>query len=137
MAYEKKSKFKQLQKAKNNGLFILCDRYPQFKVMNFNDGPLLSEYLSNKNFIIRKIAKWEFSIYKLSEIYPPDVVIRLKISDEVAFERKPDMPIDVIRKKNNAIKKISYGEKTKVYEIDTSENIDSVLIKIKNILWGL
>lgn len=137
LAHEKKSKFRQLQNAKSKGLYVICDRYPQYQIMNFNDGPLLSEYLLSKNFILRKIANWEFCVYKLSEIYPPDIVIRLNISDEIAFERKPDMSIDVISKKNNAIKKITYGKNTKVYEIDTSEDINVVLLKIKKILWGL
>ena len=63
LANEKKAKFRQIVKARNNGLLVLTDRYPQTDVPGASDGPLLSRYQGGKGLLSR-IAAWERHIYR-------------------------------------------------------------------------
>ena len=137
LAYEKQNKLKQLWVAKNRGLTVLCDRYPQYQTVGFNDGPLLSDWLNSKNYLARKTARWELRLYQLVNIYPPDILIKLKVPEEVALKRKPEMELDQIRKKSEAINKIQYHNRTKVYEVDTGGDLSNSLDKIKQIIWNI
>ena len=42
LAVEKRSKMRRARRARNRGMLVLCDRYPQTKILGFNDGPLLA-----------------------------------------------------------------------------------------------
>ncbi len=137
LAYEKQNKLKQLWLAKNRGLTVLCDRYPQYQTAGLNDGPLLSDWLNSRNCLSRKIARWELRSYQLVNIYPPDILIKLKVPEDVALKRKTEMEQKQIRKKSQAIERIQYHNRTKVYEIDTAGNINNSLTKIKQIIWNL
>jgi thymidylate kinase len=135
LGFEKKSKFKRLWKAKEQGLIVICDRYPQIQVMGFNDGPLLNNWMNSRNKMKRKIARWEYNIYKLCNVYNPDILIKLKIPEEISCQRKPETPIKIIKDKIDAVEKIKYNTNTQIYSIDTDEEIEKVLLKIKKIIW--
>lgn len=135
LGFEKKSKFKRLWKAKEQGLIVICDRYPQIQVMGFNDGPLLYKWINSRNRIKRRIAKWEYNIYKLCNVYNPDILIKLRIPEEISRQRKPETPIMIIKDKIDAVEKIKYNTNTQIYSIDTDEEIEKVLLKIKKIIW--
>ena len=40
LAMEKRKKLKRLWRARNRGMIVLCDRFPQNQIKGFNDGPL-------------------------------------------------------------------------------------------------
>lgn len=137
LAYEKKKKLQSIWKAKSKGLYIICDRYPQSDILGYNDGPLLYKWLSDRNIIKRNLSKWEYNIYKLASDITPDIVIRLNVSDEIAFKRKPDTPIKMIRKKIEAVNSIKFNSNTLVYDINTEGEVKTSLNKIKKIVWGI
>jgi hypothetical protein len=136
LAFEKQNKLKQLWVAKNRGLTVLCDRYPQYQTVGFNDGPLLGDWLNSRNYVAKKIAHWELRLYQLVNIYPPDILIKLKVPEDVALKRKPEMELKQIRKKSEAINRIQYHNQTKVYEVDTAGDLNNSLAKIKQIIWN-
>src|SRR5699024_2850448 len=72
---ERRSKIEKINKWKNYGGVIICDRYPQADVMGFNDGPLLYSYKDSNSRIMKKLYHWEYGIYKKSEVIKPDLVI--------------------------------------------------------------
>lgn len=131
LAIEKDIKFKKLWKAKSNGLIVISDRYPQTDIMSYNDGPLLSSWLESNNKVKKKIGEWEYNIYKLSKIYNPDLVFKLKISPELSFKRKPETPFKMIQKKIDAVEKMKFNDNTNVVEVDTSKSVEEALYEIK------
>src|SRR5256885_11057067 len=44
LAYEKRGKLHALTRARNRGLVVVCDRYPQNQFQDFNDGPMLGRW---------------------------------------------------------------------------------------------
>ncbi|HXV62817.1 MAG TPA: hypothetical protein VEK15_19115, partial [Vicinamibacteria bacterium] len=67
LAWEKRRKLRSAWRARNRGLIVLCDRYPQNQVLGFNDGPLLSEWRTHPSRILRSLAKWEATPYEWAE----------------------------------------------------------------------
>ena len=49
LASEKKGKFRDMAKARNNGMLVLTDRYPQTNMPGCSDGPLLHRYKAHVN----------------------------------------------------------------------------------------
>jgi len=132
LAREKKKKLKQVMRARNRGMIVLCDRYPQSNIYGYNDGPLLSDYINSKYYLLRMIANYELNSYKLVNKYLPDIVVILFCDPEVLSNRRKDMSIDYIRKKQLGIKKINYLSKVNVNYIDTGKPIDQVANEIIN-----
>jgi hypothetical protein len=44
LAYERRGKLRILTRARNRGLVVVCDRYPQNQFQDFNDGPMLGNW---------------------------------------------------------------------------------------------
>ncbi|MEN6460259.1 MAG: hypothetical protein ABFC94_02670 [Syntrophomonas sp.] len=120
LAREKRKKLKMVTKARNNGLLVITDRYPQVEITGYNDGPLLTDYYKGKSRLLRKIAIWEMNIYKSAYVNPPDLVIKLLVPTELAIERKPEMTEFEIENKKTAVRKINLSQN--VVEVDTSQN---------------
>lgn len=120
LALEKKNKLKTITKARNNGILVLVDRYPQVEIMDYNDGPLLTQYTESRSPKLRSIANWEIAIYRSAYRNPPDLVVKLMVPPEVAIERKPEMTITQIERKTAAIKKIDLSPNS--VEIDTTQD---------------
>ena len=47
LVYERQSKLKKAHLARNRGMIVVCDRYPQSHIPVFNEGPLLSTEVPN------------------------------------------------------------------------------------------
>lgn len=136
LAYEKRRKLQRAWRARNSGMIVICDRYPQCQVMGFNDGPLLSPWLDRPSGLLRALAQWESTPYQWSQIYPPDLVIKFDVSPEIALRRKPDdSSMEKIRLRIDAIKNLRYPAATEVVTIDADELVDQVLLKVKRIIW--
>jgi hypothetical protein len=136
LSYEKRRKLRGALRARNSGMVVICDRYPQCQVMGFNDGPLLSDWLDRPDGLLRAVAQWEFTPYHWSEIYPPDLVIKLDVSPEIAIRRKPDdSSIERIRLRIDAIKSLRYPATTEVVTIDANDVVNQVLLKVKRVIW--
>lgn len=103
LASEKKAKMREITKARNNGMIVLLDRYPQCKVYGVNDGPLLHKYINSKSKFLRNRAQREQQIYEMFEKNPPDLTIRLIAPIEVAMQRKPEMTYEELEKKLDAV----------------------------------
>lgn len=133
LAKEKKSKLNKITKARNNGMLVLIDRYPQTEVCGYSDGPLLSKY-KNSCGLMRRIAEWEYRIYESAYANAPDLLVKLTLPTEAAIERKPEMSVEEIENKKAAVRMIHTDKKE--IEIDTNcELIDSVG-KVMDAIWN-
>lgn len=134
LAFEKKKKLKQMIKARNNGLLVITDRYPQSIHPGCSDGPLLTKYANSKG-LLKKLSNWEFKIYNLSNMNPPDLTIKLMVPSDVAISRKPEMTIEEIETKKEIIQKLNISKKSVI--IDTDCDFIQSAGEVMNEIWKI
>lgn len=135
LAKEKQKKLKNITKARNNGMLVLVDRYPQTEISGYSDGPLLTKYLEKKRGVLYRIAKKEEEIYRSAYYNKPDLAIKLMVPTEIAIKRKPEMTETEINDKKIAVMKMNCAEKIVV--VDTSVEISESLGIVMNEIWKI
>lgn len=135
LAKEKKKKIFNMRKARNNSMIILSDRYPQTQILGYNDGPLLGEWMERKKGIKKRIAQWEYSIYKLAEKYHPDLTIKLTIPIDLAVKRKNDTPLYVLNRKAEAVEKLHLSDNEII--INSSGSVEETMKEVKKKIWSI
>lgn len=134
LAGEKKSKLRKITKARNNGMLVLVDRYPQIKNPGYSDGPLLTRYLTQRG-LCKYVALWEYKIYDMAAKNMPDLMIKLTVPTEIAIMRKPEMTVEEIQRKKTAINAMDTA--LHMIEIDTSCPMSESLGKIMSQIWQI
>ncbi|MCR5803809.1 MAG: hypothetical protein K6G47_06065 [Clostridia bacterium] len=134
LAKEKKTKLRRITRARNNGLLVLTDRYPQCDFAGASDGPLLSRYQSGKG-LMRVISKWEYNVYKDFSTNPPDLTIKLLVPTDIAINRKPEMTVEEIEKKKSIIMGMNSSVHTVI--IDTSRPFEVTRGEVMKEIWKL
>ncbi len=134
LAREKQKKRQRATRARNRGMIVVMDRYPQNQFEGINDGPLLQEWADSRLEFLAKIAAWEREIYADLEDNSPDIVIKLETDPEVAKKRKPETPMWKLQQKSKIIDSVEY-KNTRVITIDTHQDIKDVLNEIKKEVW--
>lgn len=135
LANEKKKKLREITKARNNGMLVLVDRYPQIEIAGYSDGPLLSKYLPKEHGFLFKKAKKELEIYKSAYTNPPDLTLKLMVPTSVAIARKPEMTAEEIDNKKEAVMKMNPSKNSVV--IDTSVEMKDSLGAVMEEIWEL
>lgn len=135
LVLEKKKKMRTLTRARNRGMVVVCDRYPQNQVHGFNDGPLLGYLAKSGSGWMRRIAAWEVSCYALAEVVAPDIVVKLHVTPEVAFGRKPDMSFSEIQRRIDTVRLLQFNSATTVVNIDATMPLEQVTQEIKQRVW--
>lgn len=133
LANEKKTKIRQQTKARNNGLIVLTDRYPQALYAGCSDGPLLSKYEGKGLF--GKISAWEHRVYESAAMNPPDLTVKLIVPTEVAIERKPEMTAEEIDTKKSIVMGLKLSDSTLV--VDTSRPFEETRAEIMEAIWKI
>lgn len=137
LAWEKRRSLRRSWKGRNRGMVMICDRYPQNQVPGFNDGPLLRQWRGEASKFLRKLGRWEGAPYAWAEAYPPDLVVKLRVSLSVAQERKPDMKLDELRRRQAAVAGLRYPTVTKTVEIDADKPFEQVILDVKRQVWEI
>ena len=135
LAREKRNKLNKMIKARNRGMIVICDRFPQKNIQYLSDGPLLMDKLKSKSRIMRKLAKWEFKTYDLAFNNAPDLVLRLNVSPKEAIKRKADITLHELQTKSNTLKTLQYAKTTKIVDINANVPLTEVISKAKNTVW--
>lgn len=134
LAREKMKKRQRAIRARNRGMVVLMDRYPQNQFAGINDGPLLDPWRSSSHRSLRWLAGWEASIYEELETKSPDLVIKLEVDPEVGKQRKPETPMDILTEKSKVIEGLEY-DNSRVVSVDAERDIDAVFATIKSEIW--
>jgi len=121
LAYEKRGKLHALTRARNRGLVVVCDRYPQNQFQDFNDGPMLRSWRDHPWRLLRAVAEWEGTPYRWAEHVVPDLVLKLHVRPDVAQQRKPDMQLQDLEKRAEAIRCLRFPDVTETVDIDAEE----------------
>ncbi|MCH1940701.1 hypothetical protein [Holdemania massiliensis] len=132
LAKEKKTKLHKISKARNSGMLVLIDRYPQTEIAGYSDGPLLSRYIENKG-LYGIAARYEQRIYESAYTNAPDLFLKLMVPTEVAIARKPEMTVDEIDNKKVAVR--AMYSNCHCVEIDTSRDKSITFGEAMDAIW--
>jgi thymidylate kinase len=135
LAAEKRSKMRAAVTARNRGMIVVCDRYPQAQVTGFNDGPLLASWLTRPG-LRGRLARWEYETYARLSRIAPDLVVKLDVTPETGMERSPDTAPGEVERKRAAVRAIDYGPHTRTIEIDSLRPLPEVLLAVKQAVWA-
>ena len=117
LSLEKRGKLRRMIQARNRGMIVICDRYPQADFPGFNDGPLLDHLHASRWRICRAAAAWEARPYVGAGQDPPDLIVKLLASPEVALTRRPEMAIEEIRRRVDGVRNLRFAAPATVAEI--------------------
>ena len=73
LSLEKRAKLRRLTRARNRGMIVICDRFPQAEIPGFNDGALLTHLRASRWAVCRALAAWEAVPYRQWALDPPDL----------------------------------------------------------------
>lgn len=129
LAVERTRKITGANRCKMRGFVVLTDRYPQSEFDGLCDGPRLR----NERGLA---AKKEAECFRIANLCPPDIAIKLIVPPEIAAKRKPDeINVDTSRSLTERIKEIRFSDYTKCMEIDSAQEQEKVWLDIKRIIW--
>jgi len=114
----------------HGGSIALTDRYPQEQFPGISDGPKIQGKRS-----YAWAAERELDLYQQAKELGPDLVINLKVSPEVAVQRKPDHDVAAIAKKIEIVEALKFPQ-ARVVAVDTTEPLDVVLLATKRAIWA-
>jgi thymidylate kinase len=135
LSLEKRQTLRRAWRARERGIIVVCDRYPQQQIMGFNDGPLLDPWTRSASGVLRALARWESVPYRRAEERPPQLVIKLQVSPRVAVERKPEMRPEEIERRLAALASLRYPAGTRVADVDANRRPEAVLLDCKAGIW--
>ncbi len=122
-------RFKKMMVKRRAGQIIVTDRYPQIDVLGFYDGPGLSAAKAGDSFT-RWLAAREYRQYAWMASFHPDLVIRLNVDLQTAFERKPDHKLESLRQKVEATPKLTFGG-APIVDFDSKEPLETLIAKVE------
>lgn len=136
LSREKRQRLESAWRARNRGLIVITDRFPQAQIAGFNDGPLLRKRAeSGGSSLLQRAAAIEERTYRLAQRQPPDLVVRLRITPEIAVARKPEMSESEVERRDGAIGSMTWPEETRVIDVDASQPLEEVLREVLVAIW--
>ena len=135
LSHEKRRKLRRAWAGHEQGMIVVCDRFPQNQVAGYMDGPLLTHWRDHRFRLFRALARWERAPYEWADLHPPDLVIRLNVSPQIALRRKPEMSWPEVSRRITATRRLRYPRITKVVTLDADRPIDQLLLEAKNLIW--
>lgn len=137
LVLERKRKLKIAWKARERGMLVITDRFPQSQVAGTNDGPILFGDGYPKCRLFQWIARWEVRQYRhISNTYFPDVVVRLKVSPEVAALRRPEMSYEQLQRKYDSLMTVHWPC-SHLITIDSEGDLEEVAGNIRRAVWAV
>ena len=116
-------------------MIAVSDRFPQSQFPGWNDGPRLDSWIDDPSPWRRAAAWREGESFRLAELCPPDLVIKLHVTPELAARRKPQAPREQILTGAELLSLVSYPATTRVVDIDASQPLGQVVLQVKRAVW--
>ena len=123
------------RRARDRGVVVLADRFPQTQFPGVNDGPKLAQWLSHRDPLLRWAARREWAAYERIALWPPDLVVKLHLPFDVARERKPDTPAHQLKRKVEIVEALRYPPTTQVVSVNAEMPLESVVGAVRRIVW--
>jgi len=123
---DRRAKMRELDRAVGGGMTVVTDRYPQAEFWGVHDGPRLGYLLeAESSRWLQAIARREQSAYFNLVQRKPDLVILLDVSVELAHSRRPEEPVDELRRRIHVARSLRLQGAHRVV-LDASEPLDVV-----------
>jgi len=74
---EKRRKLTAAWQARNGGMLVIADGFPEVHVPESSDGAVLTRFAGHRVGLLRGLARWEAVPYRWARRQHPDVVVRL------------------------------------------------------------
>lgn len=134
IVWEKRRKVTRIMRARSNGAIIVTDRFPQTRISGFYDGPRYGDRDAVRGVLPRLAARMERKFFDDLDSIGPDSVLRLHVTAEIALSRKPDHCNELILKKVQATRAISFPG-ARHADIDATRPLDVVLREARLRAW--
>lgn len=134
LAFEKRKAIINAMHARNRGMIVVCDRFPQNQIAGYNDGPLLAEWLATES--LWSVMAWmeQQLLTRFSQV-SPDLVVKLNVSEAVSAARKDDTPKEMIAKKIAAVRSLRFGPECDTVELDADQPLDDITQAVRKAVW--
>lgn len=141
LAWDRRRVLLKARRQAAGGTVVVCDRYPSDNI-GAMDSPRLrpdSQGLGASSALIRRLATLEHRIY--AQIPPPDAVVRLRVSLEVAKRRnlgraKHDKHSnESLEVRHLRLPEWSRAEVRLVHDVDTDQPLPETLLRVKQAIW--
>ena len=124
----------QVRRLSRRGVQVIADRYPQAEIPGFHyDGPGLTVGRTS-NWLVRKLARGEQTLYEWMARQRPALIIRLNIDENTAHSRKLDHDIKELRDKIAVMPQLKFNG-ARVCELDAAvpypQVLEAALLAIK------
>ena len=121
------------------GEIIICDRYPS-RIIGAMDSPRLEEEPLETGLvasIYNRLARLEKRLYR--QIPPADIILKLKVSLEIAKKRNLDRNKQdgeaYLEARHRQCRKWHMPGTRYVYDINTEQNLEETLCDVKKAIW--
>jgi thymidylate kinase len=131
LARERRRRVRRAREARNAGMVVLCDRYPQSQLPEFNEGALHDRWRHHRSWLLRLAARKEYDAIRYAEADPPDLIVRLQVQPELASLRHPEMPPELLRERVQMVNALRFQPPTRVVDIDAGQPLEQVLLQVK------
>jgi thymidylate kinase len=141
LAWDRWQLLRKVRRLAANGEIVICDRYPS-EAVGAMDSRRLQENPTKDGVIVtiyNWLARLEDRLYQ--QIPPPDIVLRLKVSVEIAKKRnreriKPGKESDAYLESRHRQSQDWHMSGTKyVYEINTQQPLVETILCVKKAIW--
>jgi thymidylate kinase len=136
LARERVRRALDARRARSHGMVVLSDRIPQSQFPGMNDGPRLATWLDSPSRLRRWAARREREAFRLSELVPPDLVIKLHVPPEIALRRKPETPSAQVERGAQLLRDLRWPATTRVVDLDATLPLDQVIVRAKRAVWA-
>jgi len=132
---ERRRRATQVWRARGRAMIVLSDRLPQRQFVGLNDGPQLAQGLNGRPGLRRALARREEAAFRRAELTPPDLVVKLHVSTEVAWQRRPETPAELLRTGIQVVRELQFPPTTRVVDMDAEQPLAEVLLQVKRAIW--
>jgi len=139
LAWDRRALLLRARRAVANGELIVTDRYPT-RLIGMMDSPRLRVNESQKGLIpsaYNRLAGIEQNIYR--QIPPPDIVLRLRVSLEIAKQRNASREVvddeTYLQNRHQLTKEWSVVGARSLQDIDTDPPLADTVLAVKQAIW--
>jgi len=137
LAREKERKLRKAMVARNRGLLVICDRYPQSQFPGQNDGPFLREWRMSPSPVRRHLAAVEGRPYRLAARFSPDLILRLNVDEAAASTRRPELDAGYLQARIELVQALTFdGSLFGVVDIDATRPYARVFAEAADAIWS-
>jgi hypothetical protein len=135
-AREKRRRLWAAWRARNMGMVVIADGYPQARVPGLDGSPLLSGYADQSSKLLRWLSRREAVPYAWGDRHPPDILIRLNVPGRSSVTRPPEMALGEHERQSGSGGALTYPSGTRVVEIDADRPLAEVIQDVKAAVWN-